>query len=76
MKDLDLNIVAFIIGTICIIGIITGAMHNYNVKQDELFARNMETAIGKGVDPIAVRCAYYNTAKDMCIAYIMSHKTQ
>ena len=43
-------------------------------KRDELFAKNMETAISKGVDPIAVRCAYNDARDDICITYITTHK--
>jgi hypothetical protein len=74
MKNLDFNILAFVIGFIAITAIVTAAVYNHSVKQDELFARNMETAIGKGVDPIAVKCSYDNARTDMCITYILKNR--
>jgi hypothetical protein len=74
MKNLDFNILAFVIGLISITGIVTGAVYNHSVKQDELFAKNMETAISKGVDPIAVKCSYDSVRNDTCIAYVLTHK--
>jgi hypothetical protein len=37
-------------------------------------AKNVESAISKGVDPISVKCAYITTADSICIAYAMGKK--
>lgn len=76
MKNLNFEILFFWIGFVSIVTVVTLALYNHSVKQDELFARNMETAIGKGVDPIAVKCAYGEARNEMCITYIMTHKGQ
>lgn len=74
MKSLDLNLFTVISAIVITIGFLAFTAYNRNVKQDELFARNMEMAIGKGVDPIAVKCAYGEAKNEMCITYIMNHK--
>ena len=74
MKNLNLDILCFWIGFVAIVTIVTVALYNHGVKQGELFARNLETAIGKGVDPIAVKCSYSEIKTEMCITYILSHK--
>jgi hypothetical protein len=76
MKTLDFNLLTFVIGAVSTVAIITVAMYNHSVKQDELFARNMETAISKGVDPIAVKCSYGDARTEICITYILKNKGQ
>jgi hypothetical protein len=36
--------------------------------------RNVESAIVKGIDPVAVRCAYANASDVVCVAYAASHQ--
>jgi len=36
--------------------------------------RNVESAIVKGIDPVAVRCAYANQSDVVCVAYAASHQ--
>jgi len=36
--------------------------------------RNVESAIVKGIDPVAVRCAYANERDVVCVAYASSHQ--
>ena len=59
----------FVISTL--IGFITliGAMTFY--KYNELLAikSNIESAIVKGIDPVAVRCAYANGKDVVCVVY-------
>lgn len=47
----------------------------YNVQRDELMSKNIETAVGKGIDPLAVRCSYANNQDIICIAYAASSHT-
>lgn len=74
MKNLDLNLLTGITALVIIFAILVTTYYSRNVKQDELFAKNMEMAIGKGIDPIAIKCAYGEAKNEMCITYIMSHK--
>lgn len=35
---------------------------------------NITTAIEKGIDPVAVRCAYSAADDNICVAYAITHK--
>ena len=37
-------------------------------------AKNIESAIAKGVDPLSVKCAYETNPTTTCITYAMSKK--
>ena len=37
---------------------------------------NIESAIVKGIDPIAVRCAYSDARDVVCVAYGATHQVQ
>lgn len=50
-----------------------GALLFYNVAQLNAIEKNVETAIAKGIDPIAVRCAYANERDVVCGAYASAH---
>jgi hypothetical protein len=76
MKDvnIDLNftvLMTFAAATIItlIITLASGAQ-----ARTETFAKNMETAMSKGVDPIAVKCAYDEAKSEVCITYVLTHK--
>lgn len=48
----------------------------YSYSKLKTIEKNVESAIVKGIDPIAVRCAY-SVEKDMvCVAYAASHPQQ
>jgi hypothetical protein len=74
MKNLNWDILCFWVGFVTIASVITLALYSHGVKKDELFAKNLETAIGKGIDPIAVKCSYSEIKTEMCITYILAHK--
>ena len=58
-------VISVLIGIMTLIGSIT--FYKYN----ELTAikSNIESAIVKGIDPVAVRCAYANERDIVCVAY-------
>lgn len=61
--------VSVLIAFVALIGSIT--FHNYSeLKSVE---RNVESAIVKGIDPIAVRCAYAAQSDVVCVTYAASH---
>jgi len=60
-------------GTIIISSIIIGAIM-YNINDRNNMAKNIETAIQKGIDPISVKCAYETDAKPVCMAYALGKK--
>jgi hypothetical protein len=49
-----------------------GAVLFFNVAQLKAVEKNVQTAIEKGIDPVAVRCAYANERDHVCVAYAAS----
>jgi hypothetical protein len=58
--------------TVSITVIVTGLTY-YNIKRDESMKSNIESAIVKGIDPVAVKCAY-GKADSVCIVYAANKK--
>lgn len=59
--------VFIIAATIVVLSIISSVAF-YNVNENNNLARNLDNIAGKGIDPIAIRCAY-SPDKTMCIVY-------
>jgi hypothetical protein len=59
--------------TIIIGSVIIGAIM-YNINDRNNMAKNIETAIQKGIDPISVKCAYETDTKPVCMAYALGKK--
>lgn len=55
-------------GTLVIISAI-GSIAYYNIQERQLMSRNIENGIVKGIDPVAVRCAYSTSTDNVCITY-------
>ena len=45
----------------------------YNIKRDEALKSSIESAIVKGIDPMAVRCAY-GASDSVCLVYAATKK--
>jgi len=45
----------------------------YSYTEVKSLERNIESAIVKGIDPLAVRCAYSKKHDNICIAYAVSN---
>jgi hypothetical protein len=43
----------------------------YNINDRNNMAKNLESAIQKGIDPISVKCAYDTNINAVCIAHSM-----
>jgi hypothetical protein len=64
--------------TVCLtLAVITliGSITFYKYSELKSIERNVESAIVKGIDPIAVRCAYANERDVVCVAYGSSHSS-
>lgn len=72
MNETRVFIIAILIAFISIIFSIT----YYNVAHLQSIEKNVETAIQKGIDPVAVRCSYSNEKDNVCVAYAASHQNQ
>ena len=46
----------------------------YNVQRDMSMKSNIESAIVKGIDPIAVKCAYGHGSDPVCVVYAANRK--
>ncbi len=46
----------------------------YNINDRNNMAKNIDSAIQKGIDPISVKCAYETNTNAVCIAYSMGKK--
>jgi hypothetical protein len=47
----------------------------YNMNDRNNMAKNIESAIQKGIDPLSVKCSYDTTPDATCIAYAFSQNT-
>ena len=59
--------------TLAIVTLI-GSITFYQYSELKSVERNVESAIVKGIDPVAVRCAYANERDVVCVAYGASHQ--
>ena len=59
--------------TLAIVTLI-GSITFYRYSEMKSVERNVESAIVKGIDPVAVRCAYANASDMVCVAYGASHQ--
>jgi hypothetical protein len=51
-----------------------GSVGFYNLQKDRLMSANIENGIVKGVDPIAIKCAYDSNGS-MCMVYAATKHT-
>ena len=58
---------------IAIVSLISSVVF-YNYSEVKSLERNIESAIVKGIDPVAVRCAYARKDDNICVAYAASHQ--
>ena len=56
---------------IIVLSIIT-SITVYNIHENGLKANNMNKAIEKGIDPLAVRCSYAHSQDLICVAFAAS----
>ena len=70
---MDKNVIAVIIGAVFVIITAISCVTYYNIKKDESLKSSIESAIVKGIDPMAVRCAY-GQSDSICIVYAASLK--
>lgn len=53
-------------------GIISVSVNHINDRGN--MAKNIDSAIAKGVDPLSVKCAYETNPTSTCIAYALGNK--
>lgn len=74
MKDENMNYatISYIISATIIFlsGIIS--LSYYSINSKNLMAKNIDSAIARGIDPISVRCSYADSKDIICIAHAAS----
>ena len=65
--------ITFIISLLIAFVSLIGSVVYYHVNQLKSIETNVQSAIEKGIDPIAVRCAYANERDVVCVAYASAH---
>jgi hypothetical protein len=76
LKEFVMNDNVFTVSILIAIVSLIGSITFYQYSELKSVERNVESAIVKGIDPIAVRCAYAGERDVVCVAYATSHNTQ
>jgi hypothetical protein len=71
---MQIETVVFTISVLLAIAGLIAAITFYNLKKDEAIQSGIQTAIEKGIDPLAVRCAYSNGEDKLCLVYAASNR--
>ena len=64
----------FIISVLLALITLVTSITFYKYSELKSVERNVESAIVKGIDPIAVRCAYASERDVVCVAHAASHQ--
>ena len=75
LKGIIMNDRVFTISVLIAIVTLIGSITYYKHAEMLAIKSNVESAIVKGIDPVAVRCAYANASDLVCVAYAASHQT-
>lgn len=68
------NDAVFIISVLLALITLVTSVTFYKYSELKSVERNVESAIVKGIDPIAVRCAYASERDVVCVAHAASHQ--
>ena len=74
LKGMIMNDNVFVSCVTLAIVTLIGSMTFYKYSELKSVERNVESAIVKGIDPVAVRCAYATKSDLVCVAYSASHQ--
>jgi len=66
------GLLAIIVGIVLISTTAFGCATFYYYNQTQAMKSNIDVAISKGIDPVAVRCAY-GSSDQICLAYAITH---
>jgi hypothetical protein len=76
LKEFVMNDNVFTVSILIAIVSLIGSITFYKYNELKSVERNVESAIVKGIDPVAVRCAYASERDVVCVAYAASHNPQ
>ena len=71
-KSMKYETIAFIIAMMLGFISVVLSVTYYHIKKDEAIKSSVESAIVKGIDPIAVKCAYGGDSW-VCMQYAQTH---
>ena len=66
--------ITIIVSVAIVVVSIIGSIAMYNVNDRNNMAKNIDSAIQRGVDPISVKCSYETGSTSTCIAYAIGQK--
>jgi hypothetical protein len=69
IKEFIMNDNVLTVSIALVILTMIGSVTFYQYSELKSLERNVESAIVKGIDPVAVRCAYAKQTDTICIAY-------
>ena len=75
LKEFIMNDRVFVISVLIGIMSFIGSITFYKYNELNAMKSNIESAIVKGTDPIAVRCAYASERDVVCVAYAASNSS-
>jgi hypothetical protein len=75
LKELIMSDNVFIISIALAVFTAICALGHDSYVSTKSIERNIESAIVKGIDPLAVRCAYAKRDDTICIVYASSHNS-
>ena len=76
LKEFIMNDNVFTVSMLIAIVSFIGSITFYKYNELKSVERNVESAIVKGIDPVAVRCAYAGERDVVCVAYAASQSPQ
>jgi hypothetical protein len=69
MSDLRKDLIGIIVATAIVFITAIVSVTVYYVNDRALMSKNIDAAIAKGVDPVAVRCSFVQQTDTICVAY-------
>jgi|TARA_R110000868_G_scaffold60336_1_gene184492 hypothetical protein len=69
MSDLRKDIIGVIIASAIVFMSAIISIAVYHINDRALMSKNIDAAIAKGVDPVAVRCSFVQQTDTICVAY-------
>ncbi len=74
LKEIIMNDNVFTISLLIAFIALIGSVTFYHYNELQTIKSNVESAIVKGIDPVAVRCAYASERDVVCVAYAAGHQ--
>lgn len=73
LKEFVMNDNVFTVSVLIAVVACISSVTFYSYSELKSVERNVESAIVKGIDPIAVRCAYASERDIVCVTYAAAH---